>query len=157
MDWHPETCSAPHHGLLIYQVSAWSDVNCKRTYAETKNYRCNYKLQRDVTQYDRFSNMRIKSDQIQSNNYIQTTPTASYHEDTRKISKWLVQNCKKSCAHKTSRVNIDEWTDAWRDGNMHAQVTLLKQVWQKVFKGTCILNIWHQKALIKFAKPKQLL
>ena len=52
-----------------------------------------------------------KSDKKWSNNYIQTTCTSSYHEKTQAVSKRLVQNCKRSCAHKTPRVNGDGWTD----------------------------------------------
>ena len=39
VDCNPETiCAAPHHGLTIYQVSAWSDVNCRRSSPETKKF-----------------------------------------------------------------------------------------------------------------------
>ena len=30
-------CTAPHHGLTINQVTAWSDVNCRRSKPGTKN------------------------------------------------------------------------------------------------------------------------
>ena len=47
-----------------------------------------------------------------SNNYIQTTCTSLYHEEnTCKVSKQPVQNCKRSCAHKIPRVNVDERAD----------------------------------------------
>ena len=50
-----------------------------------------------------------------SNNYTQTTCTSSYHDgNICKVSKRSVQNCKKSCAHKTTRVNIDGWTNGQR-------------------------------------------
>ena len=53
-----------------------------------------------------------KSDKKWSNNYTQITCTSSYHEEnTCKVSKWSVQNCKRSCAHKTPRVNVDGWAD----------------------------------------------
>ena len=42
-----------------------------------------------------------KSDKKCSNNYIQTTCTSSYYEkNICKVSKWSVQNCKRSWAHK---------------------------------------------------------
>ena len=31
-------CVGPPHGLTIYQVSAQSDVNCRRSYPETKKF-----------------------------------------------------------------------------------------------------------------------
>ena len=38
MDRNLETiCTAPDHGLPIYQVSAWSDLKCRRSYPETKS------------------------------------------------------------------------------------------------------------------------
>ena len=38
MDRNLETiCTAPHHGLTIYQVSAWSDAKCTRSYPEMKS------------------------------------------------------------------------------------------------------------------------
>ena len=53
-----------------------------------------------------------RSDKKCSNNYAQTTCTSSYHEEnTCKVSKWSVQNCKRSCAHKTPRVNVDGKTN----------------------------------------------
>ena len=58
-----------------------------------------------------------KSDKKWSNNYIQTTCTSSYHEEnTCKVWKWSVQNCKRSCAHKIPRVNVDGKTNGWTDG-----------------------------------------
>ena len=73
----------------------------------------------------RISSQSGKSDKKLYNNYIQTTCTSSYHdENTCNVSKKLVQNCKRSCAHKTPRVNVDgrtdEWTDGQIDGNLHA-------------------------------------
>ena len=64
----------------------------------------------------RLSSQCGKSDKKLSNNYIQTTCTSSYHEEnTCKVSKQLVQNFKRSCAHKTSRVNADKWTNGGTD------------------------------------------
>ena len=44
--------------------------------------------------------------------YVQSTCTSSYHEEenTCKVSKQLVQNCKRSCAHKIPMLNVDGWT-----------------------------------------------
>ena len=62
-----------------------------------------------------------KSDKKQSNNYIQTTCISSYHEtNTSKISKWLVQNCKRSCAHKTPKGKCWQKTNRQMDWNLHA-------------------------------------
>ena len=42
----------------------------------------------------------LKRDKNWSNNYVQSTSISSYHEEnTCKVSKQLVQNCKRSCAH----------------------------------------------------------
>ena len=63
---------------------------------------------------------------------MQTTCTSSYHdENTSKVSKGLVQNCKRSCAHKTPRVNVDGWqmngrTDEQMDRNLHTYVAHAK-------------------------------
>ena len=55
-----------------------------------------------------------KSDKNWSNNYVQSTCTSSYHEEnTCKVSKQWVQNCKRSCAHKIPMLNVDRWTDRW--------------------------------------------
>ena len=48
-----------------------------------------------------------KSDKKWSNNYIQTICTSSYHEkNICKVSKWSVQNCKRSCNHKRYPLSI---------------------------------------------------
>ena len=49
-----------------------------------------------------------------------------------KFKKSSVQNCKRSCAHKTPRVNVDGktngdgWMDGQTDGNLRAQVAHAK-------------------------------
>ena len=82
-----------------------------------------------------------KSDKNWPNNYVQSTCTSSYHEEnTCKVSKQWVQNCKRSCAHKIPMLNVDGWMDGRTyertnirtDGNLHAYVFLLKQMQQKV-------------------------
>ena len=48
-----------------------------------------------------------KSDKKCSNNFTKTTCTSSYHEEnTCKVSKQLVQNSKRSCAHKRYPLSI---------------------------------------------------
>ena len=61
--------------------------------------------------------------------------TSSYYdENTCKVSKRSVQNCMKSCAHKTPRVNVDGWTNRrtneWTETCM-PKSPMLKQVRQK--------------------------
>ena len=86
------------------------------------------------------SSQSRKSDKNWSNNYVQSTCISSYNEEnTCKVSKQWVQNCKRSCAHKIPMLNVDGWmdgrtdeqTNVWTDGNLHAYVFLLKQVRQK--------------------------
>ena len=64
-----------------------------------------------------------------------TIISKSYHdENTCKVSKRLVENCKRSCAHKTPRVNADGWTDRWmakRTETCTPKSPMLKQVQQK--------------------------
>ena len=58
------------------------------------------------------SSQSRKSDKNWSNNYVQSICTSSYHEEnTCKVSKQWVQNCKRSCAHKIPMLNVDGWTD----------------------------------------------
>ena len=78
----------------------------KKTYAKFHNNQ--YKTVRGValtrgTNYlyikgqKLLSSQRGKSDKKQSNNYIRTTCTSSYHEENIcKVSKRSVQNCKRS-------------------------------------------------------------
>ena len=86
-----------------------------------------------------------KSDKNWSNNYVQSTCTSSYHEEnTCKVSKQWVQNCKRSCAHKIPMLNVDGRTD-WQTngrtyGNLYAYVFLLKQVRQKPLLA--LFNLW---------------
>ena len=91
-----------------------------------------------------------KSDKNWSNNYVQSTCTSSYHEEnTCKVSKQWVQNCKRSCAHKIPMLNVDGWTDertnGWTYENLHAYVFLLKQVRQKCPRNLEIMktSMWY--------------
>ena len=66
-----------------------------------------------------------KSDKNWSNNYVQSTCTSSYHEEnTCKVSKQWVQNCKRSCAHKIPMLNVDGWTDERTNGQKLARLCL---------------------------------
>ena len=93
-----------------------------------------------------------KSDKNWSNNYVQSTCISSYNEEnTCKVSKQWVQNCKRSCAHKIPMLNVDGWTDGRTyermnvrtdertNGRKLAYVFLLKQVRQKVPRVTTSL------------------
>ena len=44
-------------------------------------------------------------------------------ENTNKVSKRSVQNCKRSCAHNTPRVNVDGRTNGRTDGRKHACIS----------------------------------
>ena len=114
-----------------------------------------------------------KSDKNWSNNYVQSTCTSSYHEEnTCKVSKQWVQNCKRSCAHKIPMLNVDGWTDGRTYENLHAYVFLLKQVRQKwrcrhnpsllifwwcfIFVRALDPQFWGRN-LAPFPKPKSML
>ena len=106
---HPQTMKKTH---AKFQNNEYKTV---RGVALTRGTHCLYL---EVKKW--LSSQCAKSDKKKSNNYIQTTCTSSYHvENVRKISKWSVQNCRRSCAHKTSRVNVDGKTNGRTDGNLH--------------------------------------
>ena len=90
-----------------------------------------------------------KSDKNWSNNYVQSTCTSSYHEEnTCKVSKQWVQNCKRSCAHKIPMLNVDGRTGGRTDGNLHAYVFLLKQVrqkWEKLLHCKSFSHFFNKK------------
>ena len=66
-----------------------------------------------------------KSDKNWSNNYVQSTCTSSYHEEnTCKVSKQWVQNCKRSCAHMIPMLNVDGWMDGRTNGRKLARLCL---------------------------------
>ena len=66
-----------------------------------------------------------KSDKKWSNHYIQNICISSYNEEnTCKVSKWSVQNCKRSCAHKRY-----PWSTYW--GWKMTKFTMWKK-WQKI-------------------------
>ena len=88
----------------------------KTTHAKCHNNR--YKTVRSCAhkRYQLFIYKRVKNDCSQcgksdkkwSNNYIQTTCITSYYEENIcKVSKWSVQNCKRSCAHKRYPLYIE--------------------------------------------------
>ena len=77
--------------------------------------------------------LRLKNDQvhkaekvIKNNLTIISKPHAHAHtmKKTSAVSKRLVKNFKRSCAHKTPMVNVDggtdRWTDEQTDGNLQA-------------------------------------
>ena len=66
-----------------------------------------------------------KSDKNWSKNYVQSTCTSSYHEEnTCKVSKQWVQNCKRSCAHKIPMLNVDGRTYERTNGRKLARLCL---------------------------------
>ena len=98
--WRKHEQSFKKIGIKLYEELHSQGTHC--LYIEVKEW---------------LSSRSGKSDKKKSHNYIQTTCTSSYHdENTCKVSKRLVQNCKRSCAHKTPRVNVDGWTDERTNG-----------------------------------------
>ena len=83
-----------------------------------------------------------KSDKKLSNSYIQTTCTSSYHdENTSKVSKRLGQNCKRSCAHKTPRVNVDGRTGRRTNGQTDEQMDK-DQIWSAMIRQDPLDPFW---------------
>ena len=117
------TCTSSYHEENTCKVSKRSVQNCKRSCAH-KRYPVSIYWGWKLTKFTMW-----KKWQKWSKNYIQITCTSSYHEEnTCKVSKRSVQNCKRSCANKTPRVNVDGctngqmngWTDELTDGNLQA-------------------------------------
>ena len=103
--WRRHVQSFKKIGIKLYEELHSQGTHC--LYTEVKKW---------------LSSQSGKSDKKYSNNYIQTTCTSSYHdENTSKVSKRLVQNCKRSCTHKTPRVNVDRLMDRWTDGRTNRQ------------------------------------
>ena len=87
----------------------------------------------------------LKSDKNWSNNYVQSTCTSSYHEEnTCKVSKQLVQNCKRSCAHNKYPLSI---YSGWK----MTKFTMPKK-WQKLIQQLCPV---HMHILIPWGKHMQ--
>ena len=86
-----------------------------------------------------------KSDKNWSNNYVQSTCTSSYHEEnTCKVWKQLVQNCKRICAHKRYPLSI---YSGWK----MTKLTMSKK-WQKLIQQLCPI---HMHILIPWGKHMQ--
>ena len=86
-----------------------------------------------------------KSDKNWSNNYVQSTCTSSYYEEnTCKVWKQLVQNCKRSCAHKRYPLSI---YSGWK----MTKFTMSKK-WQKLIRQLCPI---HMHILIQWRKHMQ--
>ena len=59
---------------------------------------------------------KFKNDRTKNYLTIISKPHAHLHTMKKThTSKRLVQNCKKSCAHKTPRVNVDGWRNGQTD------------------------------------------
>ena len=115
------TCTSSYHEENICKVSKQSVQNCKRSCTH-KRYPLSIYWGWKMTKFT----MWKKNNKKCSNNYIQTTCTSSYHEkNICKVSKWSVQNCKRSCAHKRYPLSI-YW--GWK----MTKFTMWKK-WQKNF------------------------
>ena len=105
-NYFQSTCTSSYHEENTCKVS---NNGCKtvRGVALTRDTLCLY------NQGEKWlSSQCRKSDKNWSNNYVQSTCTSSYHEEnTCKVSKQWVQNCKRSCAHKIPMLTVDGWTD----------------------------------------------
>ena len=123
---HP-TCTSSYHveNTCKFQNNGWKSV---RGVALTRETVCLY------NQGEKWlSSQCRKSDKNWSNNYVQSTCTSSYHqENTCKVSKQWVENCKRSCPHKIPMLNVDGWTDGqmdertngWKNGRKLARLCL---------------------------------
>ena len=108
------TCTSSYHEENTCKVSKQLVQNCKRSCAHK---RCLY------NQGEKWlSSQCRKSDKNWSNNYVKSTCISSYNEEnTCKVSKQWVQNCKRSCAHKIPMLNVDGWTDGWTYERMNVR------------------------------------
>ena len=93
---------ANHMHILISWRKHTQSFKSVRGVALTTNTHCLY------IQGEKWLSLQcLKSDKNWSNNYVQSTCTSSYHEEnTCKVSKQLVQNCKRSCAHNKYPLSI---------------------------------------------------
>ena len=158
------TCTSSDYGVLNVEKSEKKSLTItskphahphtmKKTYAKFHNNL--YKIVRGVALTRGTNSLYImcekwilnmeKSNKKRSNNYIQTTCTSSYHEkNICKVSKWSVQNCKRSWAHKRYPLSI-YW--GWKMTKF--------TMWKKQQKMFLQLYPNHMHILIPWRKHKQ--
>ena len=110
--WLSSQCGkSEKNTLTITSKSHAHPHTMKKTHAKFHNNR--YKTVRGVALKRDTNCLYIKGEKLlssqcgkvtkMSNNYIQITYTSSYHEkNICKVSKRSVENCKRSCAHKST-------------------------------------------------------
>ena len=95
------TCTSSYHEENICKVSKRSVKSLRGVALKRHTYCLNIEDEKWL------SSQCGKSDKQCSNNYTQTTCTSSYHEEnTCKVSKQSMLNCKRSCAHKMYPLSI---------------------------------------------------
>ena len=131
---HPHTMRKTH---AKFQNNWYKTV---RGVALTTNTHCLY------IQGEKWQSLQcLKSDKTWSNNYVQSTCTSSYHEEnTCKVSKQLVQNCKRSCAQNKYPLSI---YSGWK----MTKFTMPKK-WQKLIQQLCPI---YMHILISWGKHMQ--
>ena len=131
---------ANHMHILISWRQHTQSFKSVRGVALTANTHCLY------IQGEKWLSLQcLKSDKNYSNKYVQSTCTSSYHkENTSKVSKQLVQNCKRSCAHNKYPLSI---YSGWK----MTKFTMPKK-WQKLIQQLCPI---HMHILIPWGKHMQ--
>ena len=129
----------PHAHPHIMKITYTKFQKCKRSCAHNKHPLSIYSGWK-MTKFT-----MSKKWQNWSNNYVQSTCTSSYHEEnTCKVSKQLVQNCKRSCAHNKYPLSI---YSGWK----MTKFTMPKK-WQKLIQQLCPI---HMRILIPWEKHMQ--
>ena len=131
---------ANHMHILISWRKHTQSFKSVRGVALTTNTHCLY------IQGEKWLSLQcLKSDKNWSNNYVQSICTSSYHEEnTCKVSKQLVQNCKRSYAHNKYPLSI---YSGWK----MTKFTMPKK-WQKLIQQLCPI---HMHILIPWGKHMQ--